>query len=220
MYWLNFCLYPARKHTGKVGPRAVKKSPVRKSNGHTSSSPSLKSSLTDNAIQDGTHTHTSLSKAENESLRSEKENEVDPEATSAQAVETAMATSMEADSTSRDDDDSGGQGPSSKIEETAATPTPTKPSSEEKERDDKDSKKTKQKIHPFFGMYSSLLYTLVYCSFSYKYSTVSYSTPLPKYAKFHNCNLCAEFIKFVVYFIAPRQKSEKEKCNKVDQEKW
>ena len=46
--------YSARKHTGKVGPRAVKKSPVRESNGHISPSPtttedsSTCSSLTDN----------------------------------------------------------------------------------------------------------------------------------------------------------------------------
>ena len=45
----------------------------------------------------------------------------------------------------------GDQGPSSKIEEETAAAPPTKPSGEEKGAK-KDSNKTKQKIHPFFGM--------------------------------------------------------------------
>ena len=201
-----FCItYPARKHTGKVGPRAVKKSPVRKSNGHMSSSSSPKTvkessgSLNDNGdtntTQGGTHTHSSPpSKTENESPQSEKENEADPEATSAQAVEAAVVTSMEADSANRDDDGS------SKTEETAAvTPPPTKASSGEKKRDKKDNKKTKQKIHPFFGMYSSVLYALVYCS------TVSYSIPLPKYTKFPCKVICR------IYYICCQFYSTKRK---------
>ena len=98
-------------------------------------------------------------------------------------MEAAVVTSMEADSTNRDDDDGGsGQGPSSKTEEiAAATPPPTKPSSEEKERDKKDSKKTKQKIHPFFGMYSSVMYALVYCRNT---ALLIIQLSLPRYAKF------------------------------------
>ena len=145
-------MYPARKHTGKVGPRAVKKSPARKSNSHSSPSPKTtkesSSPLTDDGDANVTQssTGTSPSKAENESPQNEKESEV--EATPTQGGETAMDTSMEADSTTRDDGD---QDPSPKIEETA---TPSKPSEEEKAK--KDSKKTKQKIHPFFGMYNSV----------------------------------------------------------------
>ena len=144
-------MYPARKHTGKVGPRAVKKSPARKSNSHSSPSPKTTkesgSPLSDNgdtnATQSSTATRTSPSKAENNESPQNEESEV--EATSVQGGETAMDTSVEAYSTSRDDGD---HESSSKTEETAATPT--KPSEEERAK--RDGKKTKQKIHPFFGM--------------------------------------------------------------------
>ena len=157
-------IFPARKHTGKVGPRAVKKSPVRKSNGHSSPSPKTtkqpSSPLTDNGDTIATQGSTcaSPSKADDESHH---KSEVElAKATSAQGGETAMDTSMEADLAGRDDGDQL-QGPgSSKAEETG---TPTKPT-EEEERSPRDSKKAKQKIHPFFGMYSSTMSCVCLCA--------------------------------------------------------
>ena len=139
-------MYAARKHTGKVGPRAVKKSPIRKSSGQSSPSPKAmkesSSPLTDHEDTNITQSKTSPAKDENESPQNE-ESEV--EATSAQSGETAMDTGVEVDSTGRDDEE---QGPSSKAEEIAAT---TKSTVEKKAK--KDTKKIKQKIHPFFGIF-------------------------------------------------------------------
>ena len=115
-------IFPARKHTGKVGPRAVKKSPIRKSNGHSSPSPKTtkepNSPLTDNGDTNATQSSTcaSPSKADD---KSHHKSVVEAKATSARGGETAMDTSMEVDSTGRDDGDQL-QGPgSSKVEETA-----------------------------------------------------------------------------------------------------
>ena len=147
----------ARKHTGKVGMRTVKKSPARKSNEHSSPSPKTKkepsSPLTDNGDTTGTDSNTSPSKDQgtsksiSEPPQNDKESEV--EATSVQGGETAMDTQIQADSTSRDDD----QGPSNtKGEETATD----KSSLEEKSG--QDTKKSKPKIHPFFGRDCILLF--------------------------------------------------------------